>query len=112
MDEKVVTLDALKDWVASLEQKGGRVISKSNHMQLKCWHKSLSECCDGLKKMIDTHDPEKNPGDDPDADKGVISAGDGATSREEQLAAGKSFLKLRASIVRARLRLADPQPTR
>jgi uncharacterized protein len=113
VQDKVLTLDALKAWIEH-ESKAGRVLSRANHDQLKKWHAALADCCSGIKAMIDTHDPDGEPdGDEADKavlqkpgpnPKGTISAGDGATSPEQQLAAGKAADQLRASIVRARLK--------
>lgn len=108
VESKVISLDDLKGYLDGL--KAGRVISRANHTQMKCWHKSLSECCEGLKAMIDAHDPDGAEEDDKaGAHQPPKLRADDATapSVSPNRAAGggivKSLDKLRASIVRARL---------
>lgn len=114
MPDKVLTVDSLKAWLAA-ETKAGRVLSRSNHAQLKGWHKALSDTCVGIKSMIDQYDPDgtggEPDGDEPAPDKAVTptSAGDGATSPAQQFAAGKAarIRDLRLRALRSRFILAS-----
>ena len=65
MDDKVLTIDALKTWL-DVQTKAGRVLSKSNHGKLKAWHGTLTTMCNDMKSLVDQYDPEKLPDDDDD----------------------------------------------
>lgn len=104
--DKILTLDALKSWLDA-ETKAGRVLSRANHERLKSWHGNLSTMCNQMKAMIDLHDPDRDPGDEPDDD------GDEKEVRPERSVSpartsgasypAKGLEKLRERIVRSRL---------
>lgn len=103
---KILTLDALKSWLDA-ETKAGRVLSRANHERLKSWHGNLSTMCNQMKAMIDLHDPDRDPGDEPDDD------GDEKEVRPERSVSpartsgasypAKGLERLRERIVRSRL---------
>ncbi len=73
VEEKVVTIDALRSWL-DVQTKAGRVLSKGNHGKLKAWHGTLSTMCNDMKSLVDQYDPDKL--DDGDGDEGQPTAKD------------------------------------
>lgn len=96
MDEKVMTIEALKAWLEE-QTKAGRVLSKSNHATLKGWHGTLSTMCSDMKAMVDAFDPDRaKPDDEPDGDeKAAVGVPpkyrDGDKAVDQRNAAGNSI---------------------
>ncbi len=73
VDDKVVTIEALKSWL-DVQTKAGRVLSKSNHGKLKAWHGTLTSMCTDMKGLVDQYDPDKLTDDEPDGDEATQPA--------------------------------------